>query len=470
MSPVGSRDILIWGLGQSGWGALILALKRGYTVCVSERKPLPLETRKWLQERNIPFEDGTHTREFFLRATRWIVKSPGIPPFHPLMQEEEIRQRVISDLEFGFLHTRGKVIAITGTNGKSTTTRLVYHLLYEAGFSVSCSGNIGRSFCLQVAENDTEWHVVEASSFQLAHVRTFAPEIAILLNIEPDHLDWHRSWEAYVQAKWNITRFQKPGATLILPASDSLRRIVEGFHSRATRVYVSYQVLPDQTLRLHTSSGSCLNVPRPLWERGVHPENVACAVMSALLLGVRPESIQKALSTFPGLPHRLEMIAEHQGIQFINDSKGTNPAATRLALQRVDPPIIWIAGGYEKGEPDYTALVPLVRKKVYAIVDMGKNSPRLRQTFSSEVSRYIVVENLKEAVETAWDLAQDLQKKNDSRTPVYILFSPACASFDQFQDYRERGEAFIRAVLDFLEQKILSYHGSSAQGSPSSRR
>ncbi len=435
--------VVIWGLGRSGWGSLILALKHGYEVMVSESGILDQATRRWLEERHVEYEEGNNTSEFLSRGDV-IVKSPGIPPSHPLMKHEHIARNVISDIEWAYMHSKGKIIAVTGTNGKSTTTRLIAHILQHAGLDVAFSGNIGKSFALQVAEHDAEWHVVEVSSFQLAYIRDFKPEIAIILTISPDHLDWHPSMDHYVWSKVQISRNQDSSDFLLL--GPSVRKYVADYRFRAKTIWVEWKETRGRRIRILYNKLSDMKIDFDLWKKAIHPVNAVSAILSAHIAGVGKSKILEALSTFKGLPHRMEIVGELNGVVFINDSKATNVESTVTAFQLLDFPVIWIAGGYEKGEVDYSNLMPHVKQKAVLIVHYGKKSPVLKKTFSKEVPM-VEAEDLSEAVHIAWQYAMK---------GTTILFSPACASFDQFRDYRERGEVFCRIVWDLIESELSS--------------
>lgn len=445
-------DVLIWGLGRSGWGALLLALKKGYRVAVSEQQPLNTQTRQFLQQHDIPYEEGKHTPQWFAQAPL-IVKSPGIPPHHPLFHEiPSLSQRVISDIEWGYLHTQNTIIAITGTNGKSTTTKLIAHLLQTANLPAAFSGNIGKSFCLQIIEWDAPYHVVEVSSFQLAHTQKFHPKIAIILNIAPDHLDWHKTMNHYITAKWKITQNQTPNDWLLTGSDTLTQTYLQNQTTRAQHLPIHYTFNP-KTLEVSIPlpNHTTLTLTRNDWIRALTPQNVAAATLTAYLMNIPPKTIQHNLSTFQGLPHRMETIAEYQQVLFINDSKATNVHATHWALTLANPPIIWIMGGYLKGKPDWTPLIDLAKQKVKAIICIAKDWEPFYRAFHHLNIPFHTADTFTEAIHQAWQYAEP---------GATILFSPAAASYDRFQNYQERGEHFCQTVWNFVEHQI--YQKSTA--------
>ena len=451
-NPSNPRYVIL-GSGESGVGAAILAKRLGYDVFVSDKSPIPANFKTELQKHNIAFEEKQHTLLKILPATE-IIKSPGIPEKTEIMQAVRRNKiNVIGEIEFAYRHAgKCRIVAITGSNGKTTTTELVYHLLHHAKLNVRKGGNVGNSFARMVAEdmdsqatdNEERIFVLEMSSFQLDDIQEFRPKIAILLNITPDHLDrYDYQMDNYVRAKFRITMNQKRGDIFIyngfdpviissLPPSEiSTKRKTIG--SQPNQIAVRKGFVKDGQLRIAQHQFDLT----PTALRGPHNAfNAACAVRTALLLGVKPDTIQEGLNTFKPPAHRLEKVAEVNGVTYINDSKATNVDSVFYALQAMDQPTIWIVGGQDKGN-DYTPLMPWVEQKVKAIVCMGLDNSKIISAFKDLQKPIVETHSTQEAVNKAAELAAI----GDT-----VLLSPACASFDLFKNYEDRGNQFKQAV------------------------
>ena len=377
------------------------------------------------------------------------MKSPGIPDKSPIVKQLLIKQiPVISEIEFAFPYTNAITIGITGSNGKTTTTMLIYHLLKSAGLNVGLGGNIGKSFAWQVAENDFDIYVLELSSFQLDGCFEYKPHIAILLNISPDHLDrYEYKYENYIASKFRITQKQDENDFLIFDDDDEA--ITEWFKNNKTKA----QLIPFSITK-QLESGASLNKTNmkikiqndeftmdtmDIALEGKHNlKNAMAATSVAQLLKIRKETIKLSMSNFEGVPHRLEKVLKIQNVQYINDSKATNVNATFYALDSMTAPTVWIVGGVDKGN-DYTELMSLVREKVKAIICLGIDNKKIIDTFGNVVDIMIEVDDIKDAVK----LSQRIAEKGDT-----VLLSPCCASFDLFKNYEDRGNQFKEAVQD----------------------
>ncbi len=440
-------NIVILGAGESGVGAAVLARKKGLKVFVSDNGKIQENYRRVLKQFEIDFEENGHSFQRLLSATE-VVKSPGIPDETPLIQQLKVKGiPVISEIEFARRFTTAKTICITGSNGKTTTTLLTYHILKEAGLNVGLAGNVGKSFAWQVAEHDFDVFVLEISSFQLDGMFDFKADIAILLNITPDHLnrygnDFHR----YVDAKFRILQNQVHDDFLIYWADDPViqkelkkRKInatclpfsssfeIEGpgaFIKNKKIIFNNGKNIFDMTLEQLALQG----------KHNIH--NSMAAGVAAHLMEIRKESIKQSLSDFQNIAHRLEYVASIHGITFINDSKATNVNSTWYALEYMDKPTVWIVGGVDKGN-NYDLLLPMVGEKVKAIVCLGLDNKNIHNAFGDLVENIVDTESAAEAVATAYYLAE----KGDA-----VLLSPACASFDLFENYEDRGNQFKQAV------------------------
>ena len=439
--------LVILGGGESGTGAAILGKQKGWEVFLSDKSPLKEVYKKELDAKGIRWEEGQHTESEILSAD-CIIKSPGIPHKVPIVQQAKAKGiEIISEIEFASRYTDAKIIAITGSNGKTTTTTLVYHLLKEVGLSVGVGGNIGYSFARLVAQEPKEYYVLEISSFQLDDITSFHPHIALLLNITPDHLDrYNYEFQNYIDAKMRITEFQQAADYLIYDADDpvTVQEINKG--------QVKAQLLPfslEKTFERGAWSldekNMYVNVNQNIFEmstkdltiKGKHNlKNAMGATMVAKLLNVRNENIRNSLMTFQGVPHRLEFVREVEGVRYINDSKATNVNSVYYALDSMEEGLVWIVGGQDKGN-DYTPLIPYVSKKVKAIVCLGIDNQKIIQTFQSIVPTIIETHSMEDAVQVGRGLSQE----GDT-----VLLSPACASFDLFQSYEDRGNQFKHYV------------------------
>lgn len=417
-----TKTILIIGAGESGLGVAMLAAQQGYHIRVSDSGNLSPQTKDVLQKLKAVWEEGKHTLQL-LEGADLLVKSPGVRPSNPLVvQAEEKNVPVISDIEFGYMHTSKPIIAITGTNGKSTATALIHHLLICAGLRAVACGNIGLSFCRAIVEKpDADWWVVEVSSFQLAHTVNFRPRIAILLNITPDHLDWHSSLEDYIRAKLKICQNLTPADHFLFNAQDSV------ITSRLTTISLRGTLHPLHPARDNTSIDSTLFI---------HPVTLAAVYKVAEILNIQKETVENALQTFKGLPHRLQPAGKIGRVTFINDSKATNIASTQFALERLPAPIVWIMGGLDKGN-DYTPLTQLIKEKVRAIVVHARKPRPFINALKEFCPTILTAKTMEAAVQLAWQAAEN---------EGIVLLSPACASFDLYKNFAERGTAFIKAV------------------------
>jgi UDP-N-acetylmuramoylalanine--D-glutamate ligase len=440
------NKLVILGAQESGVGAAKLAVQRGHSVFVSDAGAIKPKYRDELVRLGVEFEEGGHTATRVLEANE-IVKSPGIPDTASLVVAAHERGiPVISEIELAYRHCKGRIIGITGSNGKTTTTLLTHHILRNAGVDVAVGGNVGTSFAGLVAEGDRAWYVLELSSFQLDGIRDFRPHIAMLLNITPDHLDRYQyRMENYVASKFRITMNQGPADHFVHCADDpetsswlrshtvqarqwpfSIERTVaQGAHLQNDRILIT----TDQTtfdMSIHE-----------LALQGRHNVyNSMAAGIAARVLELRNDVVRESLSDFQNVEHRLERVAMVHGIEFINDSKATNVNSAWYALESMDRPVVWIAGGVDKGN-DYTSLRELVRTKVKAIVCLGKDNAKLHKAFGELVPSMVDADSAEQAVRAAYGIAEE----GDA-----VLLSPACASFDLFENYEERGRRFKTAV------------------------
>lgn len=429
--------MVVLGGGESGVGAALLAKAKGYAVFLSDRGSLQPIYREQLSNAGIDFEEGTHDEDRILTASL-IVKSPGIPEKAPLVQKIRARDiPLVSEIEFASWFTKAYIIGITGTNGKTTTTRLTHHLLCTGGKDAAIGGNVGKSFALNVLEGNHAIQVLELSSFQLDDIGDFRPNIAMLLNITPDHLDrYEYSIEKYAAAKLRIIENQGPEDLFLYNASDpQTRAFVE--HTQVSGRFVGIDQNMFEGTHLKAGGFEFDLSSSPL--RGAHNAmNALFAIHAALELGVTAVEIQKGLDTYVNAPHRLEWIAEIGGVAFFNDSKATNVESAYYALQAMNRPIVWIVGGQDKGN-DYQALIPLVREKVRAIVCLGLDNHKILESFGP---LGLPIEETRSAGE-AVRVSRALAEPGD-----VVLLAPACASFDLFRNYEDRGEQFRAEVLE----------------------
>ncbi|MFN3916900.1 MAG: UDP-N-acetylmuramoyl-L-alanine--D-glutamate ligase [Flavobacteriales bacterium] len=441
-----NKNLVILGAGESGTGAAILAKQRGYAVFVSDKGIIKDKYKKELNEAGIEWEEGMHTEERVLNASE-VIKSPGIPDKAPLVASLLHKGiPVISEIEFAGRYTQAKTVCITGSNGKTTTTLLTYYILQKAGFNVGLAGNIGESFARQVALNDKDYYVLELSSFQLDGMFNFKADIAILTNITPDHLDrYDYKLENYVASKFRILNNQTPADSFIYCADDAITtQYLPKFQIKAKKYPISFNLIEGEgayvknkelitNLNKTTTNMSIYDLAL----QGRHNTyNSMAASVAARILDVRKEIIRESLSDFQNIEHRLEFVAKVHGIEFINDSKATNVNSTWYALESMQNPTVWIVGGVDKGN-DYTELAELVREKVCAIVCMGTDNAKIHAAFGDIVERIVDAGSAQEAVSLGYRLAKSGQT---------VLLSPACASFDLFENYEDRGNQFKQAV------------------------
>ena len=438
-------QIVILGGGESGVGAARLAQAKGHQVFLSDQGELKAAYQNELNEYQIPFETGQHTLERILAADEIII-SPGIPEKSEIVQA--IKKQgisLISEIEFAARYTDAKLIAITGSNGKTTTTLLTYHLLKEAGFKVGLAGNIGHSFAKQVMEQAFDWYVLEISSFQLDRCFEFSPDIAVLVNITPDHLDrYDYKFENYIHSKFRIFQNAKAANTCIYWGDDEVIQQYKSLipsHTQIQEIHFS----PAQGSATITEEeiifedGSIQRATSPI--QGPHNAmNMSAAILAAKSAGVAWDSIVKHLPSFQNAPHRLEPCGNWQGVQFINDSKATNVDAVYYALNSFTKPIILIIGGVDKGN-DYSVLDELVKNRVKGIVCLGTDNSKLETHFGKSVALFAQTNQLENAIKQAMDWA----KSGD-----IILLSPACASFDLFKNYEDRGDQFKATVKHLI--------------------
>ncbi|HRH57208.1 MAG TPA: UDP-N-acetylmuramoyl-L-alanine--D-glutamate ligase [Chitinophagales bacterium] len=443
-----AEKIIILGSGESGVGAAILAQKQGMEVFVSDFGKIKQQFKDELKALNIPFEEGQHTEDIILSATT-VVKSPGITDKADIVKKIKLKNiPIISEIEFGYRFSTSKVIAITGTNGKTTTTSLTYHILEKAGLDVGLGGNIGTSFARQVANGDKEYFVLEVSSFQLDNCVSFRPFISILCNITEDHLDrYDYKFENYINSKFSITKNQTEQDYFIYCHDDAVTmQYFEKANPDVQKIPFSYYhevsngaYVKNQEIILQLNKN---NFTMPISELSIHgihnSYNSMAAAISAKLVGVRNEKIRESLEDFQSLEHRLEFVATIRGVDFINDSKATNVNSTWYALESMTKPTVLIAGGVDKGN-DYTLIKDLVNKRVKAIICLGKDNEKLHEAFASEVGYIVDTQSMEQAVQMAYNITD----KGD-----VVLLSPCCASFDLFENYEDRGKQFKRNVLN----------------------
>jgi len=441
------KKIAILGAGESGVGTAILAKKKGYKVFVSDKGTIDEKYKKVLLHNDIVFEEGKHTRAEIL-DTDLVMKSPGIPDNVILVQELLNRNiPVLSEIEFAAQFTKASVVGITGSNGKTTTTLWTHHILKRAGFNVGVAGNVGDSFALKVATENHEYYVLELSSFQLDGIKDFAPHIAIITNISPDHLDrYDYKYENYIDAKFRITKNQTEHDYLIYDADDEqISKWLINNKTKAILLPFSIKKIvsrgaykKDNNIIITTDPNNIftMNITTLALQGNHNTKNAMATAMVAKLLGIRNGSLRESLEDFDSVEHRLEFVLKINGVQYINDSKATNVNATYYALESMDTPTIWIVGGVDKGN-DYTELLPLVREKVKAIICLGLDNSKIIETFGNVVDFICETAGAEEAVKVAYKVSE----KGDA-----VLLSPACASFDLFENYEDRGRQFKDAI------------------------
>ncbi|WP_047247638.1 UDP-N-acetylmuramoyl-L-alanine--D-glutamate ligase [Maribacter thermophilus] len=438
--------LVVLGGGESGVGTAILGLKKGYEVFVSDKGKIKKKYKDVLEHFGIDWEESNHSEEKILKADV-VMKSPGIPDSVPLVKQLVANGvPVISEIEFASKYTDAKIIGITGSNGKTTTTMLTYHILKSAGLNVGMAGNIGDSYARMVADEEYDYYVLEISSFQLDGIRDFKPHIAIVTNITPDHLDrYDYKFENYIASKFLIAKNQTPEDYFIYDADDEVlvdwlkkhpikskllpfslnKNLGEGAFIENKEINIRIQ---EDIMKMTTDT---------LALEGQHNlKNTMASATVAKLVSIRKQTIRECISNFQGAPHRLEKVLKIHHVQYINDSKATNVNATYYALDSVKTPVVWIVGGVDKGN-EYKELMPLVREKVKAIICLGTNNEKIKETFGNVVDLLVETYAMEEAVKVSYKVAE----RGDT-----VLLSPACASFDLFENYEDRGNQFKNYV------------------------
>ena len=440
-----NKHIVILGAGESGVGAAILAKKQEWNVFVSDAGKIKADYKTELDNNQIEWEENTHSTDRIFQA-ELIVKSPGIPETTDLMRALRNKQvKIISEIEFAGYYTRGKSICVTGSNGKTTTTMLTHHILKKAGWDVGLAGNVGKSFAKQVAEGDHDWYVLELSSFQLDDMFDFKADIGILTNITPDHLDrYENQMQKYVDSKFRILNNQNHEDWFIYNYDDPIIR--EELSKRKLSMNLAPFSLKEEIkvgayavnnqLIINIKDQLTMSI-HELALKGKHnTQNSLAAGIAARIVEIRKSIVRESLEDFENVEHRLEFVAKVNGIEFINDSKATNINSTWYALETMENPVVWVMGGVDKGN-DYSELSNLVKDKVKAIICLGIDNQKIIKAFGHLVETIVEVGSATEAVAYAYRLA----KKNET-----VLLSPACASFDLFENYEDRGNQFKQAV------------------------
>ncbi len=449
-----AKRLVVLGAGESGTGAAILAKDKGMDVFLSDSGTIAPKYRQTLIDERISFEEGGHTFEKILNADE-VVKSPGIPLTAPVIVELQKKGiPVISEIEFAGRHTDAKMVCITGSNGKTTTTMLIHHILTHAGIDAGLAGNVGNSLAWQVARCPHEVYVVELSSFQLDNMYSFKANIAVLLNITPDHLDrYDYKMQNYINAKFRILRNMTPQDVFIFWNDDpviteQLRHITTAarmlpFSETCEEDSAAY--IDAENELVFNTPGTCMKMPRAdLALNGLHNVyNSMAAGLSACFLDIRKEDVRDALSDFIGVEHRLEFVADIDGVRWINDSKATNVNSCYYALEAMTRPTVLILGGKDKGN-DYSEILPLVKEKVKAIVAMGLHNEKIMEFFAPHVSTVVDTDNLSDAIEAC----HRLTVSGDT-----VLLSPCCASFDLFKSYEDRGRQFKSKVIELKNKQ-----------------
>lgn len=440
-----TKYIAILGAGESGVGAAILAKKMGWNVFVSDFGKIKDEFKTELLENQLEWEEENHSEERILQADL-VIKSPGIPEKAPLILKLRERSvKIISEIEFASYYSNAKTICITGSNGKTTTTMLLYHILKKAKLNVGLAGNVGKSYAKQVSENTFDWYVLELSSFQLDDMHEFKADIAILTNISPDHLDRYAyNMQNYVDSKFRILQNQTENDWFIYNYDDPI------IQAEIAKKSISAKLAPfslkeemkigghanKEQLTININEQFTMSI-HDLALKGRHnTQNSLASGIASRILEIRKEVVRESLEDFVNVEHRLEFVAKVHGIEFINDSKATNVNSTWYALETMDKPTVWIVGGVDKGN-DYSELLDLVKDKVKAIICLGLDNQKLLETFSGTVETIVEARSAMEAVAYGYRLA----RKDET-----VLLSPACASFDLFDNYEDRGNQFKEAV------------------------
>ena len=440
------KRIVILGAGESGAGAAVLAKKQGFDVFVSDFGEIKDHYKQLLDNHHIPWEEKQHSEKLILNAGE-VIKSPGIPDKAPIVKKLiEKKIPVISEIEFAGRYTDAKMICITGSNGKTTTTMLIYHILKDAGLNAGLAGNVGESLALQVAEKDFDYYVLELSSFQLDGMKEFKADIAILLNITPDHLDrYDYEFQKYIDSKFKIIQNQTSKDSFIFWNDDPViqqelkKRKIQStlypfffFLEEKTKAFIENNLLIINTLNnLFTMPSAELSL------QGIHNTyNSMAAGLAASIVNVRKENIRQSLQDFQGVEHRLEYVATVKDVKYINDSKATNVNSCWYALQSMRTQVVLILGGTDKGN-DYSEIEELVKEKVTGLIFLGVDNEKLHQFFDGKVEKIVDVQSMEECVKEAYKMA------NPGQT---VLLSPCCASFDLFKNYEDRGKQFKACV------------------------
>ena len=441
--------LVVLGGGESGVGTAILGQQKGYDVFVSDFGKIKENYKEVLCINGIAWEDEKHTEKLILNADV-VMKSPGIPEKAPIVKKLiEKGIPVISEIEFAVQFTDATTVGITGSNGKTTTTLLTYHVLKQAGLNVGLAGNIGKSFAWQVAENKHDIYVLELSSFQLDGIINYKPHIAIITNISPDHLDrYNYDYNLYIGSKFRITKNQTEADYLIYDNEDeAIQNWLNNNKIKANKVPFSLITKPENEGAFLEDNNINSTINKELFTMPINElalegkhniKNAMAATAVAQLLNIRKQTIRESLTNFQGAEHRLEKVLKIQGVQYINDSKATNVNSVFYALDSMTTPTVWIVGGVDKGN-DYDELMPFVREKVKAIVCLGVDNTKIINAFNNVVDVMVETTSMSEAVQ----LAQRLAEKGDS-----VLLSPACASFDLFENYEDRGQQFKQAIFN----------------------
>jgi UDP-N-acetylmuramoylalanine--D-glutamate ligase len=444
-----STKIIILGAGESGVGAAILAVKEGYLVFVSDGGKIAEKYKSVLLEKGIEFEEGEHSEERILEADE-IMKSPGIPEKSSLIIK--IRSKgipVISEIELAYRHKReSRIVAVTGSNGKTTTTSLTYHICKHGGLDCALVGNIGVSIAKQVAEDPKDWYIAEISSFQLDDIKEFRPDIAILTNITEDHLDrYEYRFQSYIRSKFSIIKNQTKADYFIFCADDPvIQQHIKEYSFQSNPLPYTMQQEPNQggfirngQMNLRAGNETLKMSIYDFALKGIHNQyNSLAAGLAAVTIGIRKDKIREAVQSFESLEHRMEYVSTVRGVEFINDSKATNVNSTWYALESMQKSVILILGGIDKGN-DYSLIRELVKEKVKAIVCLGTDNRKIHEAFQTDVAVIVNTGSAREAVKSSFHLAD----KGD-----IVLLSPACASFDLFKNYEDRGNQFKEAVRD----------------------
>lgn len=440
--------VVILGGGESGIGAAYLAKAKGFDVFLSDMGSIKDHFKKELEVLEVSYEEKKHTEELILSAD-WVIKSPGIPKKAEIIQKIQQKGiRVSSEIEFASEFTDAKIIAITGSNGKTTTTSLIYHILKEGGFNVGLGGNIGKSFAKQVAVDNFDYFVLEVSSFQLDDIQNFRPYISLLLNLSKDHLDqYNYNYEEYALAKFRIAENQDQDNFFIYNKDDEMsQNILEKIDLKVCKLPFSmtekltegaYATDDDIVIKINDDFKMKISDLSLVGKHNV--ANSLAASIAGKLLKISNESIRNSLMTFQAVEHRLEPVADINGVKYINDSKATNVNATYFALESMKKPTIWIVGGKDKGN-DYSEIEDLVKKKVKAIVCLGVDNQKIIDFFKADKEMIYDTSRMQDAVEICKNIAEDGD---------VVLLSPCCASFDLFNSYEDRGNQFKKEVLKF---------------------